>query len=162
MNTAYLILGSNKGDKLQNLQQAIHLIEKEIGSIIKISDTYSTAAWGDTSQPDFLNQAICIQTFLSPTNVLQGALEIEKKLGRIRDQEKWKERIIDIDILFYDNIIIDTPDLKIPHPYIQERKFVLVPLLEIASTFIHPIFHKTIETLLKECTDTLEVQKISS
>lgn len=160
MNTTCLILGSNLGDKLNNLQQAVQLIKKEIGRVVNQSDIYVTAAWGNTSQPDFVNQAIAVDTDLSPTDLLQKILTIEKKIGRVRDQQKWKERIIDIDILFFNDTIINTSDLTIPHPYLQERKFVLIPLLEIAQEYIHPIFNKSIKTLLQECTDTLEVKRI--
>jgi 2-amino-4-hydroxy-6-hydroxymethyldihydropteridine diphosphokinase len=160
MNTTYLILGSNLGDKLHNLQQAVQLIKKEIGPIVNQSGIYVTAAWGNTSQPDFVNQAISVDTDLSPTDLLQKILAIEKKIGRVRDQQKWKERIIDIDILFYNDTVINTPDLTIPHPYLQERKFVLIPLLEIAQEYIHPIINKNIKTLLQECTDILEVKRI--
>lgn len=160
MNTAYLILGTNLGDKLHILQQALQLIEKEIGCINKSSGLFVTAAWGKTSQPDFINQAVSVHTVLSANEVLQGILGIEKKLGRVRDHQKWMERIIDIDILFYNNSVINTPDLTVPHPYLHDRKFVLIPLLEIAPDFIHPIYNKSVNTLLKECTDTLEVNSI--
>lgn len=160
MNSTYLILGSNLGDKLHNLQQAIQLIKKEIGAVVNQSNIYVTAAWGNTSQPDFVNQAIRVDTELSPTDVLQKILAVEKKIGRVRDQQKWKERIIDIDILFFNDTIINTSDLTIPHPYLKERKFVLIPLLEIAQEYIHPILNKSIKTLLQECPDTLEVKRI--
>ncbi|MGQ0827471.1 MAG: 2-amino-4-hydroxy-6-hydroxymethyldihydropteridine diphosphokinase [Bacteroidota bacterium] len=160
MNTVYLLLGSNLGDKLHVLQQAAQLIEKQIGSINKVSGIYITAAWGNTSQPDFINQAIRVHTSLSADEVLQQILEIEKTLGRVRDHQKWKERIIDIDILFYNNCIIDTSHLTVPHPYLQDRKFVLIPLLEIAPDLIHPIYNKSVRILLNECTDTLEVKSI--
>ncbi|MBA3704560.1 MAG: 2-amino-4-hydroxy-6-hydroxymethyldihydropteridine diphosphokinase [Bacteroidetes bacterium] len=163
MNRAYLILGSNKGNTLANLEQAKQLIEKNIGPIIKSSDIYVTAAWGNTSQPDFKNQALCIDTLLEPEALLSGLLSIEKEMGRIRDHQKWMERIIDIDILFYNDIIIDTPDLKIPHPYLQDRKFVLIPLLQVTgSLFLHPVFSKSIQTLLEECTDALEVKNVKA
>lgn len=157
MNEAYLILGGNKGDILLNFNRALLSIEKSVGIIIKKSKIYRTAAWGNTHQPDFLNQAICIQTKLSPLPLLKELIKMEESLGRIRDELKWAERTIDIDILFYNDEVIDTPDLKIPHPYIQERKFVLVPLNEIASDFIHPVYNLTINSLLNKCSDTLNV-----
>jgi len=160
MNTVYLILGSNLGNKLQTLQQAIKLIEKEIGTINKVSGVFETAAWGNTSQPDFINQAVSVHTLLSAHEVLQRILGIEKKLGRVRDNQKWKERIIDIDILFYNNSIINTPELTVPHPYLQDRKFVLIPLLEIVPDYIHPVLNKRIDVPLKECTDELEVKAL--
>jgi 2-amino-4-hydroxy-6-hydroxymethyldihydropteridine diphosphokinase len=158
MNTVYLLLGGNKGDKLQNLQQAIQLLEEQVGNITKCSDIYVTAAWGNISQPDFYNQAICLETTLSPNNLLKQTISIEESLGRIRTEKKWEQRTMDIDILFYNDEIIDTPDLKIPHPYIQERKFVLIPMAQIASFILHPKLQKNIQILLSECVDTLEVR----
>lgn len=158
MNTAYLILGGNKGDKLRNLQQAIFLLEKEVGAINMKSDIFITAAWGNTNQPDFFNQAVRLETHLSPHDLLKKIISIEEGLGRVRNHEKWMERTMDIDILFYNDEIIDTEDLKIPHPYIQERKFVLIPLEQLSPAFIHPILKKNIQTLLSECADELEVK----
>lgn len=158
MNTAYLILGGNKGDKLQNLKQALVLLESRAGTITKKSDIFVTAAWGNTNQPDFFNQAICIETPLSPKELLKEIISIEQTLGRIRSHEKWMERTMDIDILFYNDAIIDTEDLKIPHPFIQERKFVLVPMEQLSPGLIHPILKKNIRTLLFECADELEVK----
>ncbi len=160
MNTTYLILGGNKGDKLNSLQNAIQLLAEQVGTVIKRSDVYATKAWGNTDQPDFVNQAICIQTSLSATHLLKSILSIEQQLGRVRDAQKWMERTIDIDILFYNDEIINTPDLKIPHPFIQERKFVLIPMAQLSPHFIHPVFNKSIETLLHECSDKLEVEKM--
>ncbi len=157
MNTVYLILGGNKGNKLQNLQSALQLISEKAGKIIQQSAIYRTAAWGNTNQPDFLNQAICLQTSLNAPTLLDVLLNIEKTLGRVRTDEKWMERTMDIDILFFNNDIIDSPNLTIPHPFIQERKFVLVPMAEIAPDFIHPVLKKSIGTLLAECTDALEI-----
>ena len=160
MNTAYLILGGNKGNKLQNLQQALHLIESKAGAITKKSDIFVTGAWGNTEQPDFLNQALCIQTPLTAVDLLIELLAIEKLLGRVRDHLKWEKRTMDIDILFYNNDIINTPELKIPHPFIQQRKFVLIPMAQLAPGLVHPHIKKSIETLLSECNDKLEVTKL--
>ena len=157
MNTAYLMLGGNKGDKLQNLQQALLLLEKKVGTITKRSDIFVTAAWGNTDQPDFFNQAICMETALSPQDLLNNIISIEESLGRIRSHEKWMERTMDIDILFYNDEIIDTEHLKIPHPFIHQRKFVLIPMEQLSPALIHPIIKKNIKTLLSECADTLEV-----
>lgn len=157
MSIAYLILGGNKGKKYQNLLSANNLIEKRIGKIIKQSEIYTTKAWGNTNQPDFLNQVIAVQTNLSPVEILTIILSIEIELGRIRTSQKWQERTMDIDILFYNDEVIKSPNLIIPHPFIQDRKFVLIPLAEIAKDLIHPIFKKNIETLLNECKDDLEV-----
>jgi 2-amino-4-hydroxy-6-hydroxymethyldihydropteridine diphosphokinase len=160
MNTVYLLLGGNKGDKLQNLQHAIRLLKEQVGKVSKCSDIFVTAAWGNTNQPDFYNQAICIETPLSANNLLQQTISIEESLGRIRTEKKWEQRTMDIDILFYNDEIIDTLDLKIPHPYIQERKFVLIPMAQIASLMLHPKLQKNIQMLLSECVDTLEVTRL--
>ncbi len=160
MNTAYLILGGNKGNKLQNLQHALQLITDTSGEIAGKSDIFATSAWGNTNQPDFLNQAVCLKTSLTAENLLINLISIEQLLGRVRDHNKWMERTMDIDILFYNDEIINTADLKIPHPFIQERKFVLVPMAQLAPKLIHPILKKNIETLLSECHDKLEVTKL--
>ncbi len=158
MNTAYLLLGGNIGAKEENLKHAIALMEEKLGSTSKKSNIFITAAWGNQNQPEFYNQAIKIETKLSAADLLKRALEVEELLGRKRGNDKWQERIIDIDILFYNDEIIDSIELQIPHPFIQERKFVLVPMNEIASELIHPIFKKSIKILLGECKDPLEVK----
>jgi 2-amino-4-hydroxy-6-hydroxymethyldihydropteridine diphosphokinase len=160
MNTAYLILGGNKGDKINNLNQAVLLIEEKVGNILNKSKIYQTAAWGNTHQPDFLNQALCITTELAPKELLKETIKIEELLGRIRGEQKWIERTIDIDILFYNDEIIDTTDLKIPHPYIEERMFVLLPLMDIAPALIHPVLKENITALMKKCKDELEVKNV--
>jgi len=160
MNTAYLILGGNKGDKHKNLVDAIQLIEARIGEITKKSGIYLTKAWGNTKQPDFYNQALCLETNLSATELLKQLLAIEKELGRTRTNKKWQERTMDIDILFFNDEIIDEPNLKIPHPYVQERRFVLIPMNEIAKNHIHPFSKKSIDALLEECADDLEVKLV--
>lgn len=122
---------------------------KTLGTIQKTSSIIETNAWGKTKQPDFLNQVILLETKLSPQNLLKKCQEIENKLGRER-KERWKERTIDLDILFYNDLVLNDVDLIIPHPYISERKFVLKPLNEIASDFIHPVFKKSILVLYEE------------
>jgi 2-amino-4-hydroxy-6-hydroxymethyldihydropteridine diphosphokinase len=160
MNTAYLILGSNVGNRLKNIKQATTLISVHAGTIIKKSDIYETGAWGNTNQPDFLNQALYIETLLSAPDLLEILLSIEQQLGRMRDGQKWMERTMDIDILFFNSDIINTPELKIPHPYIHERMFVLVPMAQIAADFIHPLLNKSIVGLLADCQDTIEITKL--
>ena len=152
----YLGLGSNLGNREENLQTAQLFITEKFGTIISLSSVYETAAWGLTKQNAFLNQVICIETKFSPIQVLLIILEIEKSMGRIREQ-KWGARVIDIDILYYANKIVLLPDLEIPHPFIQERRFVLVPLCEIDGEFVHPKFKQTNDELLRKCQDSGEI-----
>ncbi len=154
MNKAYLLIGGNMGDRLANLENAKTAIEKELSKILLASSIYETAAWGKEDQPAFLNQALFIETTLSASELMNTLLEIEKKMGRIR-QEPLGPRTIDIDIIFYNEAIIDTQNLIIPHPQMQKRNFVLTPLNEIAPAFIHPIIKKTIAQLLIDCEDSL-------
>lgn len=149
------------GDRLENLSRARQMIAKNCGKIKATSSYYETAAWGNEDQPNFYNQAIELETSLEPHQLLKELLEIEQKLGRVRD-EKYGPRIIDIDIILYDDRRIDETNLKIPHPQMSSRRFVLAPLNEIASHQIHPGFKKTIHQLLLECPDPLEVVKRES
>lgn len=144
------------GDRLSNLNTCAQLIEAQIGPILKRSSVYETAAWGKTNQPGFLNQALQVKSALLPIELLGSCLAIEKKLGRIRN-EKWAERTIDIDIIYFDNEIIDREELKIPHPRLAERRFVLMPLVEINPEFVHPVLKKTNRELLAVCPDKLSV-----
>lgn len=124
-----------------------------------MSSVYQTAAWGNTQQADFLNQVIGIETQNSPDVLLQGLLKIEQDMGRNRN-EKWEPRIIDLDILFFDSLILDIPELKIPHPYLHVRRFTLVPLHEIVPFLIHPVFNKSVSELLEACSDHSKVIKL--
>jgi 2-amino-4-hydroxy-6-hydroxymethyldihydropteridine diphosphokinase len=155
---AYLMLGGNQGDVVFNLNKSVLLIEQWVGHVLQRSNIYKTKAWGNTEQPDFLNQAVLIETDLSAKDLLTSLISIEVFLGRVRGDEKWAERTIDIDILFYKEDIIDTPELTIPHPHLQNRRFVLEPLNEIAPAFLHPSLKKTITTLLNECNDSLSAE----
>ncbi|MGZ5246966.1 MAG: 2-amino-4-hydroxy-6-hydroxymethyldihydropteridine diphosphokinase [Flavitalea sp.] len=156
MAKVYLLTGGNVGDSLKTLQKANALIQQRVGSIIKSSSIYKTAAWGKTDQDDFLNQVLLVETGLDPYELMDVLLDIEMLLGRKR-LEKFGPRIIDLDILFYEDIIIKTERLTIPHPQIQFRRFVLEPLNEIVSELVHPILKKNINRLLMECTDLLKV-----
>jgi 2-amino-4-hydroxy-6-hydroxymethyldihydropteridine diphosphokinase len=159
-NKVYLLLGSNMGARLQLLETAIKNIDLKIGEVVEKSSFYETAAWGKTDQPGFLNIAIAVNTLLSPLEVLTRALDIESQLGRIRE-EKWGARLIDIDIIFYGNDIVNITDqLQIPHPEMHKRKFVLEPLVEIAPDLQHPMLNKSLSELLLELSDDLEVTKI--
>lgn len=155
----YILLGTNLGDRFQNLLTAKNELEMSLGKITSKSGIYETAAWGITNQPSFLNQVLRIETNKSPNKTLKMILNIEAKMGRIREQ-KWGPRLIDIDILYFGNKIIDSENLKIPHPFLQDRKFTLLPLAEIASEFMHPIFKKNNQILLMECEDNSEVALI--
>ena len=159
MNIVYLLLGSNLGNSKKQLTLATKFVEEFIGAVTVSSSLYSTAAWGNTDQPDFLNQVIIIDTALAPLALLKEILLIEKKIGRVRTVKN-AARIIDIDILFFNNEIINEKNLVIPHPEIQNRRFVLTPLEEIAALIIHPTLKKTIKKLLQICPDKLNVQKI--
>ena len=157
MNVTYLLIGGNLGDRIQNLDIARSLIEKEIGNIITTSSIYETASWGITAQPHFLNQVLLVETNFSAEETMQLILSIENKMGRVRTQKN-ASRIIDIDILFFNDDIIDKQHLTIPHPEIQNRKFALIPMNEIAPAHIHPVFKKSIKDLLSTSADMLGVK----
>ena len=159
MEDIYLITGGNEGNPAGNLQLATSLIDKKAGRIMKSSSLYETAAWGKTEQPNFLNQVLLIHTHLEPLDLLKSILAVENSMGRIR-KEKYGPRTIDIDILLYGDRILNDEELQIPHPRMQERRFVLEPLNEIAPDLIHPVLQKTIGRLLIECSDLLEVKKL--
>lgn len=159
MNEVFLCLGGNLGDRKQNLNTAKALIEETCGKITVLSKIYETQAWGSASLNAFLNQVLKIETSYKPEILLRKLLAIEKQLGRVRTKNKNGDRIIDIDILFFNKEVIDLPTIQIPHPRLHLRKFVLQPLNDIAKTFIHPSLHKTTEVLLKACKDPLSVRE---
>jgi len=158
LRATYLSLGSNQGNKLENLQQAVDLIAEKIGKISKISSIYKTAAWGFESN-DFYNICLQVSTGLNPENLLKTITEIELLLGRKRTFEKeYKARTIDIDILFFDNEIIFSKELIVPHKEMLNRRFVMVPLAEIAPNLLHPIEKQRVEICLKNCTDNSKIE----
>lgn len=162
MKKAYLLLGSNMGNRRQNLLDALQHIENYAGKVVKSSSVYETAPWGNPDQQAFFNQAVLIETHLEPAMLMHELLAIERLLGRKRSEtEKWEQRIIDIDILFYNNDTLQTEQLTIPHPRLHERNFALKPMLELAPDHKHPVTGKNIEDLAKNCPDTLTVTKLN-
>jgi 2-amino-4-hydroxy-6-hydroxymethyldihydropteridine diphosphokinase len=161
LQTTYLLLGSNLGNREEILEKAIQEIEEKIGVIDIRSKFYETTPWGLISQPDFLNIAIAVDTALNPYDLLQQTQMIEESLGRVR-KEKWGARLIDIDIIFYGNQEVSQIDLIIPHPFMQERNFVLAPLREIAPDFVHPILGKSLQVLYDTCADIGEVKVLNA
>lgn len=148
MATVYIGIGTNLGDKERNIQQAIRLIQDETGTVKTVSSMYRSKPWGFESDNDFLNAVIEVDSSLLPTDLLLKTQEIEQRIGRsVKSTNGYTDRIIDLDILFYDDLMIDTPQLKIPHPLIVERDFVIIPLCEIAPGFIHPVLKKSIREL---------------
>ena len=157
----YILLGGNLGNKQVIFSEARARLSQQVGTITNQSAIYETEPWGFQSNDIFWNQAIEISTAFSPNEVLQQTQQIERTLGRIRKANQYDSRTIDIDILFFGDQVIQTENLVVPHPRIQERKFALVPLNEIAPELIHPVFEKGIRQLLEECTDPLKVEKVT-
>lgn len=166
MADLYLLIGGNQGDRVALLQKATDLIHERIGSVAHLSNIYQTAPWGNfkpgEEPQDFLNMALEVHTLLSPQEALRTALAIEEELGRERSNSEgraeverlYSSRPIDIDLIFYNNLVIDTPELTLPHPRMHLRRFVLQPLCDIAPHYIHPIYNKTLFELLSQCPDT--------
>ena len=160
MNNVFLLTGGNMGDRQQNLLQAGKAIEQKVGKIVSSSKIYESDAWGKTDQQSFYNQVLQIYSSFSPIEILRLVLDIEQNMGRERII-KYGPRLIDIDILFYNNAVIKTSELTVPHPELQNRRFALAPLAELAANYLHPVLHKTVAGLLSECKDQLMVKALS-
>ena len=158
MNTVYLQLGSNLGEREQLIFDAVQEISEHVGKVNVRSQIYESSPWRVDGQESYLNQLIEVKTLLSAQAILISVLKIENNLGRVRI-EKWGERLIDIDIIFFNNDIIESPDLCVPHKHMHERNFVLIPLNEIASAFIHPKYNKTVSELFNESKDTEKIEE---
>ena len=145
----YLGLGTNLGDKEQNLRMSIKKIEERIGNVVSFSAFYATAPWGFSSENSFLNAAVCVETTLLPLQVLEETQRIERELGRTEKSVNglYADRLIDIDLLLYDDRVMDAEGLILPHPLMTERRFVMEPLSEIAPDVVHPVLHKTMKEL---------------
>lgn len=161
MNTAILLIGGNIGDRPKYLQQAALRIAARTGRITAESALYETAPWGEVQQPDYLNQALRLETELDAPTLLNVLLDVEKEIGRVRRQ-KWGARVIDIDLIFFNQEVITLPQLKVPHPQMQHRRFVLAPLSEIVPEWMHPILQLTVNQLLEACPDPLPVHKFAA
>jgi 2-amino-4-hydroxy-6-hydroxymethyldihydropteridine diphosphokinase len=161
MNHVFLGLGSNRGDKQNNFATAIKLLEEKAGKLVQASPIYETAPWQMDDATPFLNQVIAVDTELSAFALLDAIVKIEESMGRIRSgSESYEPRNIDIDILFYNNDILESDLLIIPHPHIENRRFVLQPFADIRPDYLHPLLKKPVAQLLSECQDSLSVKKL--
>ncbi|MGV3504141.1 MAG: 2-amino-4-hydroxy-6-hydroxymethyldihydropteridine diphosphokinase [Adhaeribacter sp.] len=156
----FLLLGSNQGERLALLAEARRQLQAAVGRICQASAIYETAAWGLQDQPAFLNQVLRVETGLAPEDLLREINRIEKEMGRVREV-KWAARVIDIDILYFGELVLQTEALQIPHPHLQDRRFTLLPLAEIAPNQVHPVLHQTNQQLLDACPDKLEAIKLA-
>jgi 2-amino-4-hydroxy-6-hydroxymethyldihydropteridine diphosphokinase len=161
MNQAVLLLGTNKGVRRQNLTEAAGHISNAAGFAATASGIYETAAWGDEEQEAYYNQVLVVKTELTASALMNTLLAIEKQMGRTRIR-KWEPRIIDIDILYFNEEVIHETNLIIPHPLLQERKFTLIPLAEVLPDFIHPLLKKNTLELLALCNDTGQVKQVEN
>jgi 2-amino-4-hydroxy-6-hydroxymethyldihydropteridine diphosphokinase len=160
MKKVFLGIGTNLGNREGNLRKAVEKVEENIGRILNSSSVYETAPWGFEAENDFLNMVISVETEYSPGELLKKILGIESMLGRERNQDRYSSRVIDIDILLYDDLIINEKGLKIPHRLMHERRFVLVPLCEIAPDLLHPTLNMPISSLLHDCRDRSKINKL--
>jgi 2-amino-4-hydroxy-6-hydroxymethyldihydropteridine diphosphokinase len=157
MSLVYLLIGGNTGNRMKYLKSAVEMIARGIGKVIRMSSVYETEPFGFNAKKQFFNMCVLVETELSPRRILEVISEIETSLGRKRMTEKYVSRTIDIDILFYDDVILNEPFLIIPHPELHKRNFALIPMAEVGPEFIHPVFGKTITRLLEESTDRHKV-----
>lgn len=160
MHQVFLGIGGNIGNKALNFKKVYVLIEKKLGKIIAGSSVYETSPWGFDAENNFWNQALLIETSLAPEDLLNHIHQIENEFGRIRKEGKYLSREMDIDVLFYNDLVLSTQCLTIPHPHIEKRLFVLAPLNDIAPGFVHPILKKSIRELLEQCVDNSYIEKI--
>jgi len=158
-SVVYLGIGTNLGDREKNINDSLSLISRLIGEIISLSSVYRSEPWGFKSESDFLNMVAAVETSLNPYRLLEKVHIIEERLGRIRGNVQFISRTIDIDILLYGDKVISGKVVRIPHPLMAERKFVLVPICEIAPDLRHPVLHRSFSELLMECKDKGEVVK---
>ncbi len=159
-NIIYLSLGSNLGNKLQNLKAAQKLIGNQLGSLGSVSQVYESNSWGYSSNNTFYNCCLSVTTTLDPASLMEGIKSIERILGRVREGRGYADRLIDIDLLFYGNEVLDSPGLSVPHPKMDERRFVLEPLVEIAADLVNPINGLTIREMLEKCRDPGKVMPV--
>jgi 2-amino-4-hydroxy-6-hydroxymethyldihydropteridine diphosphokinase len=159
MKIVFLGIGTNLGDRADNIEKAVAYIKESVGPVLDSSSIYETEPWGFQSDDKFLNLILKVETTLTPSGLLGRILMIESLLGRVRSPKIYSSRLIDIDILLFDDLIVDEASLKIPHPLIHERKFVLVPLCELAPEMIHPVLKKSFAELLEICKDESVVKR---
>ncbi len=160
IKTAYLGIGSNLGDRAGNLRHAVNMIREVTGTSVTESSVFETEPWGFSADTRFLNMVVGMDTSLEPKALLSAILEIEISMGRIRNKSRYSSRIIDIDILLFGDLVLYEKQLQIPHPHLHERRFVLVPLAELAPDFIHPLFKQSVHSLLESCPDQSSVLKL--